>query len=235
MISNFLNYLSLYKRKFKYKKISYSFNAVDLIIDYMFKEKKRGIYLDVGAQHPISNSNTYLLFNRGWNGINIDLDIKNIELFNLVRPDDINLNYAISSSTMEKKLYFYHDKSPINTLNHEVSNYQKAIVKEIKTVTTTSLNILLKKLNFDKHIDYMNIDVEGHEIDVFNGFDLEKYKPSVISVEFLDLKMKKLEFRNNDLSRVINSDIYKKLNNNNYSLINWLHGDLIFVHKNFRD
>ena len=192
MISNFLNYLSLYKRKFKYKKISYSFNAVDLIIDYMFKEKKRGIYLDVGAQHPISNSNTYLLFNRGWNGINIDLDIKNIELFNLVRPDDINLNYAISSSTMEKKLYFYHDKSPINTLNHEVSNYQKAIVKEIKTVTTTSLNILLKKLNFDKHIDYMNIDVEGHEIDVFNGFDLEKYKPSVISVEFLDLKMKKL-------------------------------------------
>ena len=40
MISNFLNYLSLYKRKFKYKKISYSFNAVDLIIDYMFKEKK---------------------------------------------------------------------------------------------------------------------------------------------------------------------------------------------------
>ena len=63
---------------------------------------------------------------------------------------------------MEKKLYFYHDKSPINTLNHEVSNYQKAIVKEIKTITTASLNILLKKLNFDKHIDYINIDV-------FNG------------------------------------------------------------------
>tara|TARA_B110000483_G_C18036604_1_gene480903 strand:- start:88 stop:507 length:420 start_codon:yes stop_codon:yes gene_type:complete len=125
---------------------------------------------------------------------------------------------------MEKKLYFYHDKSPINTLNHEVSNYQKAIVKEIKTITTASLNILLKKLNFDKHIDYINIDV-------FNGFDLEKYKPSVISVEFLDLKMKKLEFRNNELSRVINSDMYKILNNNNYSLINWLYGDLILFIK----
>ena len=162
MISNFLNYLSLYKKKYKYKKTSYSFNAVDLIIDYMFKEKKGGIYLDVGAQHPISNSNTYLLFNRGWNGININLDIKNIELFNLVRPDDINLNYTISSSSMEKKFHFYHDKSSINTLNHEVSNYQKAIVKEIKTITTASLNILLKKLNFDRHIDYMNIDVEGH-------------------------------------------------------------------------
>ena len=235
MISNFLNYLSLYKRKFKYKKKSYSFNAVDLIIDYMFKKKTNGFYLDVGAQNPISNNNTYLLFNRGWNGINIDLDIKNIELFNLARPDDINLNHAISSSSMEKKLYFYHDKSPINTLNHEVSNYQNSIVKETKIVKTTTLNTLLKKLNFNKDIDYMNVDVEGHEIDVFNGFDLERYKPSVISVEFLDLKMKKLEFRNNDLSRVINSDIYKILNNNNYSLINWLHADLIFVHKNFRD
>ena len=235
MISNFLNYLSLYKRKFKYKKISYSFNAVDLIINYIFKEKKDGIYLDVGAQHPISNNNTYLLFKNGWSGINIDLDIKNIELFNLSRPNDINLNKAISSSASEKKLYFYHDKSPINTLSHEVSIYQSAVVNEIKTIKTTNLNMLLEKINFNKHIDYMNIDVEGHEIEVFNGFDLKRYKPSVISVEFLDLKMKKLEFRNNDLSNVINSKIYKILNNNNYSLINWLHGDLIFVHKNFRD
>ena len=46
----------------------------------------------------------------------------------------------------------------------------------------------------------MNIDVEGHELDIFKGFDLQLYKPSVISVEFLDLKMKQLEFKNNDLS-----------------------------------
>ena len=234
MFLNFFNYLSLYKRKIKYKKISYSFNAVDLIIDYMFK-KNTGIYLDIGSQHPISNNNTYLLFKRGWSGVNIDLDKKNIDLFNVSRPNDINLNYAISSSVSEKKLYFYHDNSPINTLNAEVSNFQKASVKEIKTIKTITLNKVLEDLNFNKDIDYMNIDVEGHELDIFEGFNLTKYKPRVISVEYLDLKMKRLEFKNNDLSRVINSNLYQLLINNNYYFVNWLHADLIFVHRSFRD
>ena len=235
MLKNLIKYLSLYKRKIKYKKISYSFNAVDLIIDYIFKDKKIGFYLDIGCQHPVSNNNTYLLFKRGWNGINVDLDIKNIEIFNLSRPKDINLNLAISSSLSEQKLYFYHDISPINTLSKDVSSFQNAQVKEIKNIKTITLNNLLKNLDFNKHIDYMNIDVEGHELDIFKGFDLHLYKPSVISVEFLDLKMKQLEFKNNDLSRIINSDIYNLLTNNNYYLVNWLHADLIFVHKNFRD
>ena len=235
MFSHFLKYLSLYKRKIKYKKISYSFNAVDLIIDYIFKDKINGFYIDIGAQHPIANNNTYLLFKRGWTGINIDLDLKNIELFNISRPNDINLNNAISSSTSKKKLFFYHDKSPINTLVEDVSNFQNATVKEIKTVKTITLNKVLENLCFDKEIDYMNIDVEGHELDVLKGFDLIRYKPNVISVEYLDLKMKYLEFKNNDLSRVIDSDFYKLLIKNDYQFVNWLHGDLIFVHNSFRD
>ena len=235
MLKSFLRYLNLYRRKYKYKKISYSFNAVDLIIDYIFKNKNNGFYLDVGSQHPISNNNTYLLFKRGWSGINIDLDKKNIDLFNTARPNDINLNLAISSDVAEKKLYFYHDKSPINTLDNVVSDFQTATVKEIKRIKTTTLNIALQNLEFNNKIDYMNLDVEGHEMDIFKAFDLSLYKPSIISVEFLDLDMKCLEFKNNDLQRIVNSDLYKHLLNNKYHFVNWLHGDLIFVHRDFRD
>ena len=235
MLKSFLRYLNLYRRKYKYKKISYSFNAVDLIIDYIFKNKNNGFYLDVGSQHPISNNNTYLLFKRGWSGINIDLDKKNIDLFNTARPNDINLNLAISSDVAEKKLYFYHDKSPINTLDKVVSDFQTATVKKIKRIKTTTLNIALQNLKFNNKIDYMNLDVEGHEMDIFKAFDLSLYKPSIISVEFLDLDMKYLEFKNNDLQRIVNSDLYKHLINNKYHFVNWLHGDLIFVHRDFRD
>lgn len=235
MLESFLRYLNLYRRKYKYKKISYSSNAVDLIIDYIFKNKNNGFYLDVGSQHPISNNNTYLLFKRGWSGINIDLDKKNIDLFNTARPNDINLNLAISSNVAEKKLYFYHDKSPINTLDKVVSDFQTATVKEIKRIKTTTLDIALQNLKFNNKIDYMNLDVEGHEMDIFKAFDLSVYKPSIISVEFLDLDMKYLEFKNNDLQRIVNSDLYKHLLNNKYHFVNWLHGDLIFVHRDFRD
>ena len=235
MINKIASYLSIFNRKIKYKKISYSLNAVDLIIDYIFKDKYIGTYVDVGAQHPISNNNTYLLFKRGWNGINIDLDRKNIDLFNLSRPNDINLNYAISDKEGETDFYFYHESSPINTLNKKVKEYQKAKISEIKKINTFTLNNVFKKINFDKNIDYLNIDVEGYEDKVLSGFDINKYKPSVVSVEYLDLKMKKLEFKNNNLDNLLNSNIYKYFNDNNYYFVNWLHGDLIFIHKDFRD
>ena len=64
MFKNLVNSLSIYRRKLKYKKYSYSFNCIDLIIAYIFKNKKNGFYLDIGAQHPISNNNTYLLFKK---------------------------------------------------------------------------------------------------------------------------------------------------------------------------
>ena len=76
MLKKIINYVSIFKRKLKYKKNSYSLSGVDLIIDYIFKDKKNGFYLDVGAQHPVSNNNTFLLFKKGWKGINIDLDKK---------------------------------------------------------------------------------------------------------------------------------------------------------------
>ena len=235
MIKKFLDSLSIFKRKIKYKKNSYSFNGVDLIIDYIFKNRVNGYYLDVGAQHPISNNNTYLLHKKGWKGINIDLDKKNIDLFNIARPNEINLNYAVSDIEGKSDLYFYHEASPINTLNKNVSSFQKAKVKEIRSIQTTTLNNILEKINLTRQINYMNIDVEGHEEKILDGFNISKYKPNVISIEYLDLSMKKLEFKNNNIDNLLNSNLYKYFIDNNYLFVNWLHGDLIFIHKDFRD
>ena len=146
MINKIANFLSIFKRKIKYKKISYSLNAVDLIVDYIFKDKDKGTYVDIGAQHPISNNNTYLLFKRGWKGVNIDLDKKNIDLFKITRPNDINLNYAVSDKEEETDFYFYHESSPINTLNKRVKEYQKAKISEIKKVNTFTLNNIFEKI-----------------------------------------------------------------------------------------
>ena len=61
------------------------------------------------------------------------------------------------------------------------------------------------------------------------------FKPDIISVEYLDLKMNNLEFKNNNLNSLINSDLYKYLLNKNYIFVNWIHGDVIFVNKSFRN
>ena len=164
--------------------------------------------------------------------MNIDLDPENIKLFNISRPNDLNINEAISSIEKELDLYYYHDKSAINTVSKEIANRQNAEVKQVKKIYSTTLNILLNKHNIHK-IDYLSIDVEGHELDVLNGFDIKKYKPDIVSIEYLDLNLEKFEFHYNCIDSVINSEIYKYFLSNNYKFINWNHADLIFVNNDY--
>ena len=78
-------YLNLFHKKVFSKKGYYSFSGVDIIIENIFRNQNNGFYIDVGCQHPIKNNNTYHLYKKGWVGINIDLDIDNINLFNTAR------------------------------------------------------------------------------------------------------------------------------------------------------
>ena len=231
-MTKFIDKLSILKKKIYSPKKSYSFGGCDLLIDYIFKSKKKGFYLDLGCQHPVSNNNTYLLYKRGWNGINIDLDPKNIRLFNLERPDEINICKCVSSDNSKKDLFFFHPGSPINSLEKKTTKDKSNFsLKKIKTFT---LNSILEDHKI-RDIDYFNLDVEGHEIDILKNFDIKYYKPKVISVEFIDYQMKKLEFKNNNINRVLQSDLYKYFISNDYHFVNWSHADLIFVHKDFKD
>ena len=67
------------------------------------------------------------------------------------------------------------------------------------------------------------------------NFNIKYYKPKVISVEFIDYQMNDLEFKNNDINRVLQSELYRYFISNDYHFVNWSHADLIFVHKDFRN
>ena len=232
---NILKYVYYFFQKIiknKYVKKSYSGGAIDLIVDYYFKDKKKGIYIDVGAHHPFKSNNTYRFFSRGWSGINIDLDYQTIDIFNHFRPKDENICAAVSDQVAEKKLFFHHNRSAINTLEEKLGHR----AKEIKTIKTTTLNEIIENSKFKVlDLDFLSIDVEGHELNVIKGLDLEKYPVKVIVIEHQDPKMKKVEFYNQDIERTTQSDIYNYMKSKNYVLINWLHSDLVFINKKFQD
>ena len=106
-----LKLIKVFIKSLTHKKISYSYGGVDLLILDIFKNQKKGYYLDIGCAHPIKNNNTYLLYRKGWNGINIDLDKENIDLFNSYRKRDFNVTAAVSDKEGETDLYFYHNKN----------------------------------------------------------------------------------------------------------------------------
>src|SRR5690242_3324544 len=51
---------------------SYSQEGEDRILHSIFETVADGFYVDIGAHHPKRFSNTYLFYQRGWRGINVD-------------------------------------------------------------------------------------------------------------------------------------------------------------------
>ena len=221
-----LYFLNQKIRSIKKIKKSYSSNSVDLIINELFKNKQKGIYIDVGCNHPFIGNNTYKLFKKGWSGINIDLDYTFIDSFNFYRPDDYNLQIGVSDKNGEQEMYYHHERSAINTL--DVKRSSKSILK--KNIKTLTLNNIIENSKFkNRQIDYVSIDVEGYELNVLKGFDLNKYKPKALSIEYIDTKMIKEEYYHQNINNILNSDLYKYITNYGYHFVNWLHSDLIFV------
>ena len=233
---NILKFLSIFLKSFTTKKISYSYGGIDSLVANIFKDNNDGFYVDIGCGHPIKNNNTYLLSKRGWKGINIDLDEESIDLFNIYRKKDENINIAISNDNKEVDLYFYHSKSAINTISKEAANYQKAKVSSVKKIKSKTLNEVLINSKFkDIQIDFLSIDVEGSELLVLKNFDFKKYSPKVIVVEYLDLSLPRLEIKNLNVNNVISSQLYNLITSNNYTLANILHSDLVFINNDFKD
>ena len=181
--------------------IHYGEFGEDILVNRILKNLETGKYVDVGCYHPYKGSLTAKLYKKGWKGINIDLSKSSIDLFNLVRKKDINLNLAVSDFNGQTS---YFENSAINQQNSLIKNNDKQ--KKIK-IDCKNLNLILEENKFEK-FEYLNIDVEGSEQNVINGINLSKYRPILITIENNNLHI-------NDY---IESETYKILIKNNYTL-----------------
>jgi FkbM family methyltransferase len=184
----YLYYNLYYRNKAFKKRASYSQDQEDLFINDYFKNIDNGFYLDIGCYHPIKYSNTALLYNRGWQGINIDMNQTSIDLFNILRKKDKNICATISSSKKEVTQYIDHLYSPVNTIDKNFSQviskrFQTKPFFEKKIFTDTFTDIVKKNEIQITKIDFLNIDVEGHDYEVLKGIDLLNIKPKIICIE----------------------------------------------------
>lgn len=186
----------------------------DLIIADFFKDINNGSYVDAGCYHPLHLSNTYLLYKKGWRGVNIDLSEYTIDLFNFLRPDDLNLLTAISDKEGEISFYYQKKFSQLNTTDKKIaSEHFQGKFKERTVKCRTIQNILDQSKYKNRKIDFLNIDVEGAEMKVLETLNFKIYDPSLICIEILgyrDLSEEKREIE------IKYSKIYKFLENRGY-------------------
>ncbi len=181
----YLYYNLFYKHKIHSKRSYYSQWGEDLEIQKFFKGKKNGFYLDIGCYHPTMYSNTCLLFNDGWKGINIDMNQTSIDLFNIARPKDLNICSAISKEEKVIKYYYDHSFSPINTIDKDFYDQHKKIFSQekLKYVQSNNINNILINNKISEKIDFLNIDIEGVDLEVLEQIDFKKYEIDLIAIE----------------------------------------------------
>lgn len=192
----------------------YSQGGEDIILLHLLRNynlmKPSGFFVDVGAFHPHSDSNTFELYMRGWRGINIDATPNSMTEFNKYRPKDINLEIGISSENSVLDFYFFDDNSTMNSFSKDylISIGMLNRVKKVLQIKTFTLKEIFENHKIPSSgIDYLNIDAEGLDLEVINSNDFTKFRPKIISIEVSPITT---------VNDICSNDIYKKLESLNY-------------------
>lgn len=183
-------YTSQYKKDIevlKQQTVCFSQEGEDLILDTFFWDIKNGFFIDIGSYHPTRYSNTYFFYLKGWKGINIDANPGSMEAFKHMRPNDINIEQAIGTESKSLTYYMFNEAG-LNGFSKILSEERDEetpykIINKIDLPLKRLEDILDEYLPNNTTIHFMDIDVEGLDLDVLKSNNWDKYKPLMLLVE----------------------------------------------------
>ena len=164
--------------------------SLSFVYETVFDDKK-GLFIEVGAYNGQDFSNTSGLADKGWKGIYIEPNPSMMDLCKSRHKNndcqfiqkavglgngEVNLRLGGTLSTFNQEHFDIYKK--MDWSKNELTD------KEI-TVELITLNEIFKENGLET-CEVLVIDVEGSEMDVMEGFDLEKYKPKMIIIELVD-------------------------------------------------
>lgn len=183
----------------------------DKILVNLLKGKRNGFFIELGAGNGVSLSNSYF-FERelGWIGVLIEPEPYSYSMLWNNRSGFKSNALCSDVSGVEKEFLLAGATSGI--ISDSSGYWIKKNIKEgnnsrTKMVTRT-LEEVLDGFPTPKNIDFLSIDVEGHEYEVLKNFPFNKYVIDIICIE-----------NNSSIDETDNIDKAKKLlENNDYRL-----------------
>jgi FkbM family methyltransferase len=147
------------------------------VLDFFAGET--GVFVEVGANHPIEGSQTYALEQRGWSGILVEPLSEHASRLRSERSAKVFEVAAGAPQDAGKQLPLLVADA-LSTLRPDI----KAGIEpqEQRLVPVMTLDAMLIDAGIER-IDFLSIDVEGAELDVLKGLSLAKYRPRLILLE----------------------------------------------------
>jgi FkbM family methyltransferase len=165
----------------------------ELVIRDFFQDRRGGFFVDIGCADPEHGSTTYYLERHlGWSGIGVDARIELAPLWLRKRRQSKFFSYLITDhSDTQDPFYVIQGAEGLSSTEKERDFMGKKFKGEERKVPSITLNDLLDQ-NKVTRIDFMSVDIEGHEITAFAAFDIERFKPELMCVEASPLNREKL-------------------------------------------
>jgi FkbM family methyltransferase len=157
------------------------FNQPDLI-DFLLSGKRDGFFIDIGANHPSYNSNSYFFeTERGYCGWAFDPLDKYADLWSQQRSRTTYRPLALGSVNGSVRFFEHaNDDGWADQLSYTaVSPLADGNDRPGRSVPMSRLDELE---GLPTEIDFVSLDVEGAELDVLQGFG-SKIRPSILLVE----------------------------------------------------
>lgn len=164
------------------------------LLELYLGRRNSGTFVEVGANDGIYVSNTWGPATRGWRGIMVEpvLELaRQCEVNHRGHPNVTVVHSAVGPPSVEQ--IEIHVAGALSTASTEVLaeykdlDWARGQLMGLRTVVPcVTLDSLLADMDVNSGFDLLVVDVEGFEKQVFEGFDLSRWKPLMMIVELTD-------------------------------------------------
>jgi FkbM family methyltransferase len=155
-----------------------------------FPDLNLGTFVEVGAMDGHTHSNTSCLADIGWTGVYVEpikeqfdqcvnrhAANKAVKCFHCAigaEEKDTQIHVGGSLSTLDEDTFRFFQSQPWSCWY---------VVGGLRPVRQRRLENILREAGIKPGFELLVVDVEGHELSVFQSFDLAEWKPRVMIVE----------------------------------------------------
>ena len=154
-------------------------------------QKRNGWFVEFGAHHPETLSNTKLLEEHGWHGVSVDPFPHGDWT---TRPNTMLIESAV---TCDGRQIEFVKADELGGIAEHISAHA-ATVKDAERATISSITPtdVLAASNAPREIDYISLDVEGAELEILRAFPFDEYDVTLLTVEHNYEEPKRRNIRN---------------------------------------
>jgi FkbM family methyltransferase len=167
------------------RRISFAQNGEDIVLLRAFDGQATGFWIDIGANHPISDSVTHNFSQLGWSGINVEPLEHFYRLLSDARPRDLNINAAVSTHDATMTFHRNDTNLDLSTFDDDLARRYRDggdALTDLEVPVMTLATICASRPEIPT-IDFLKIDTEGHELAVVSSHDFERWPTRVLVAE----------------------------------------------------